>query len=116
MSDIGWHSAKLRFVIMVEPDPSNELKDCVYLFRATDFRAAFERAIILGEGAQSEYLNTYGQRVIWRFMEVRSLDVVVSDTLDGAEICADTVCLDEKAAIPFDTTFNPRASQPPQTV
>src|SRR5215813_2628463 len=82
MSSDTWYSAKLRFVVMVEPVGGDTLNDCIYLFRAVDFPAAFQRAVTIGESSQKEYRNADGQRVLWRFKEVISLDIIRTNGLD----------------------------------
>lgn len=61
MSDAKWFSAKLQFAVMIEPEGSDLLNDCVFLFKADDFEPAFERAIEIGEARQHglpEHLRT----------------------------------------------------------
>jgi hypothetical protein len=116
MTEQEWYSAKLRFAVMVEPDGADLLYDRVFLFKATDFDAAFERAIRIGEAQQEEYRNGDDRRVIWKFSAVFSLDVIVAADLDGAEICADPIFLAKKDRIPFATEFNPQLSKPTQTI
>jgi hypothetical protein len=116
MNEQNWFSTKLRFAVMVEPDGASLLYDSVYLLRAGDFSAAFEKAVSIGETAQQEYLNGDGQRVQWRLMEVISLDIIDSDDFDGREVYSEPIRLDEIKMIPFGTKFSPRASKPTQTI
>jgi hypothetical protein len=116
MSNDTWYSAKLRFVVMVEPVGGDTLNDCIYLFKAVDFPAAFERAVTIGESAQNEYRNADGQRVLWRFKEVISLDIIRTNDLDGAEIYSEPIHLKNEEIIPFETQFSPHNSNPIQTI
>lgn len=87
MSNEGWFSTKLRFVILVEATGGDTLYEGVFLLRAPDFAEAFDRALSIGRGSQKEYRNDAGQWVQWRFMEVVSLDVI--------HVMADvTVCIE----------------------
>jgi Domain of unknown function (DUF4288) len=101
---------------MVEPVGGETLNDCIYLFRAVDFAAAFLRAITLGELAQKECRNAEGRRVLWRFKEVISLDIIRTNDLDGAEIYSEPIHLKKEETIPFETQFRPSRSNPLQTI
>ncbi|MES5484932.1 DUF4288 domain-containing protein [Bradyrhizobium sp. INPA03-11B] len=116
MKNDQWFSTKLRFVVMVEPIGGDTLNDCVYLLRATDFDAAFDRALSIGQASQKEYLNAMGQRVQWRFVEVISLDVIRSDNLDGCEVYSEPVHLNNQEVLPFEAEFSPETSKPIQTI
>lgn len=116
MSSDTWYTAKLRFVVMVEPVGGDTLNDCIYLFRAVDFGAAFQRAITIGESAQKQYHNVEGRRVLWRFKEVISLDIIRTNDLDGAEIYSEPIHLKKEEIIPFETQFYPSGSNPIQTI
>lgn len=116
MNNPEWYSAKLRFAVMVEPVGSDHLYDRVFLFRATDFDTAFERAISIGEAQQDEYSNHEGRRIVWKFTAVMNLDIILDADLDGAEICAESHSLAEDERIPFAAEFKPRLSKPDQTL
>jgi uncharacterized protein YuzB (UPF0349 family) len=90
--------------------------DRIYLLRAKDFAKALERALSLGRVAEQEFRNSGGQRVFWKLKEVVSLDVLSTQDLDKAEICADSIHPDAAGRIPFGTTFKPEASKPKQTI
>jgi len=115
MSKETWFSSKLRFVIMVAPVGGDILNDRVILFKAKDFDHAFQRALAIGEMSENEYLNDEANLVSWKFMEVISVDVIRSN-LDGAEIYSEPIHLSEEKMIPYGTEFNPRASEPIQTI
>jgi hypothetical protein len=115
MSNEKWFSSKLRFVVMVEPVGGDTLNDCVFLFRAENFDTAFHKALCIGEAAQKEYRNADGQRVLWKFMKVISLDII-SEDLDGAEIYSEPIHLSEENKIPFEAEFSPNTSRPIQTI
>lgn len=101
---------------MVAPAGASLLNDCVYLLRANNFGAAFNKALALGSAKQTEYRNADGNLVIWKFKEIISLDVIASDNLDGAEIYSEPIHLGAGEIIPFETEFDPRTSKPIQTI
>jgi hypothetical protein len=114
MSNKGWFSTKLRFVILVEPTGGDTLNDRVFLLRAADFDAAFDRATGIGRASQKEYRNAEGRRVQWKFIEVISLDVIQSEDLEGQEVYSEPIHLSEM--IPFGAEFSPQTSKPIQTI
>ena len=116
MDASSWFSTKLRFAVMVEPEGARILNDCVFLLRASNFGAALERAIAIGEASQKKYRNNHGQHVHWKFAEVISLDMIRSETLDGCEVHSDVVPLKGEELLPFDAKLDPRASKPVQTI
>jgi hypothetical protein len=111
-----WFSAKLRFVVMVEPVGGDLLNDCIYIFNSTDFSSAFQKAIDIGRLSEQEYLNVDGQRVLWVLKEVISLDIIRKGDLDGAEIYSEPIHLDGNSRIPFGKKFDPENSEPIQTI
>ncbi len=116
MSKRTWFSAKLRFVIMIENLGGKTLNDCVFVFKSEDFETAFIKAISIGEHNEAQYKNMDGECVVWKFMEVISLDIIGREMLDGAEVYSEPIHLNEKDILPFDSVFNPKASRPIQTI
>jgi len=116
MSDEKWFSSKLRFALMVERDGADTLNDCIFLLKAEDFEAAFRKAINIGEAAQKEYRNKYGNLVVWKFMEIISLDVIRAENLDEAEVYSEPIHLSREKIIPFGIEFSPETSKPAQTI
>ncbi|MCP4681494.1 MAG: DUF4288 domain-containing protein [Desulfobacterales bacterium] len=90
--------------------------DSVYVFLEGDFDGAMRRAIHLGRSEEEECMNKYGERVRWRLKEVISLEIIRSESLDGAEVYSEPVDLEPGEIIPFDQTFNPEDSDPTQTI
>jgi len=89
--------------------------DCVHIFRAEEWDDALQRAIVLGREHEKEYRNAEGHAVRWRLMEVVSLDLIRSETLDGAEVHSTLTEIPSADAVAFDATFNPEESRPVQT-
>jgi hypothetical protein len=90
--------------------------DSVLLLRAGDYEAAFQRALALGRAREESYLNGDGQRVVWRLVEVISLDQLGSQIEEGMEVYSEPVELPKGASIAFGAEFAPEASRPTQTV
>jgi hypothetical protein len=61
-------------------------------------------------------VNAEGQRVLWRFKEVISLDIILAEDIDGAEIHSELIHLNKEDIIPFDSRFDPSSSKPFQTI
>lgn len=106
----------LRFVCLVEPDGATLYQESLYTFRAEDFENAFRRVIEIGKSKEREYYNAEHQRVVWRFKEIVTIDIMSADTLDGAEVYSKFVDLVPGEAIPFDAEFHPEQSKPTQTI
>lgn len=111
MSKEKWFSAKLRFAIMIEPTGADTLNDCVFVFRATDFGPAFDKAISIGKANEARYKNVYGKDVAWQLVEVISLDILGPTIRDGLEVYSERVHLKKKDVIPYGTKFRPRKSK-----
>lgn len=116
MSDLKWFSTKLRFAIMADPIGADTLNDCLFILKATDFEAAFERAISIGHASEKEYRNSEGRLTQWRFKEIIFLDVIRSEDLDGCEVYSEPIHLSSQNMIPFEFEFSPRTSKPLQTI
>jgi len=114
MSDERWFSAKLRYAILIEPTGLHRYSDSVFVFKSTDFEAAFRRALQIGREQEEEYLNSDGNRVRWKLASVISLDGL-QELIDGAEVYSEPVPANG-AEIPFDHQFRPEESTPTQTV
>ena len=112
-----WYSARLRMVCLIEGEGATSFQDSVVLARAADFDEAFQRALEIGRSREKEYeKNKGGERVCWRLKEVLGLEVVLAETLDGAEVYSDPVELPDDARDPFDAEYSPELSEPTQTI
>jgi hypothetical protein len=115
MSGGTWFSTRLRFAIIIETLGLVRYSDSVYLFSATDFDPAFQRALEIGRRNERQYVNADGQQVVWRFAEVLALDMIRTDSLDGAEVYSEPVpAIDRSWTI--EHVFYPESSRPTQTV
>ena len=110
-----WFSTRLRFAIIIETQGLVRYSDSVYLFKATDFETAFQRALETGQKNQREYVNSDGQQVVWKLAEVLALDIIQAESLDGAEVYSEPVSGTDSSWT-IEQTLHPEASKPTQTV
>jgi hypothetical protein len=110
-----WFSCKLRMVVLLEKQGATRHADSVFLFRAEDFDAAFQRALELGRAEEDDYIGGEGEKVRWRLKEIISLDIL-GEELDGAEVYSEPVALAAGETYNFDASFEPEKSKPTQTV
>jgi hypothetical protein len=111
-----WFSSKLRTVCLVERHGATRYMDSVFLFRATDFETAFRRALDIGRSQEQGYTNADGERVVWKFVKVVSLDQLPKEDLDGAEVYSEPVSLGAGEMMPFESHFEPEQSRPTQSI
>ena len=83
--------------------------EVVHVFRAPDRDAAFLRALELGRGHETEYMNHEGAVVQWRFNASVKLQGFSAESLEGAEVSSN---LSRTDFLPFDTRFEPWAHLP----
>lgn len=115
MSEMQWFSTRIRLACVIEPKGVQRFMDSIYVFRSTDFDDAFRKALDIGRSQEKNYLNDADELVEWRLKEIISLDLIRSQSLDGAEVYSEPV---EPAAsdFPSDNVFHPEDSHPTQTL
>ena len=112
---LQWFSTKIRRVCLIESKGADLYMDSVFVFCAEDFDEAFRKALYLGRNQEEEYVNVDNAKVMWKFKEIISLDIVRQDNLDGAEVYSEPIeILGERE--PFDSVFHPENSNPTQTI
>jgi len=74
-----WYRARIRWAEMVEGRGIRQWEEGLYLFRSEDRKAAFRRALEIGEGGQSGGEEATGRRTRW--VETRLAEVVELDCL-----------------------------------
>ena len=116
MTQTSWFSTKLRLVCLIDPIGAHRYMDSIFIFKSTDFDAAFEKALQLGRNLENTYLNADNQQVVWKLKEIISLDIIREKSLDGAEIYSEPVALAPNESIPFNAEFHAERSQPTQTI
>ena len=89
MTSSRWFSAKIRYAVMIEPKGATFLDDSIVLFRANNFRSAFQRVLKIGKEKERDYRNDDDALVSVRLKEVLTLDMLPSRrSLDGIEVFA----------------------------
>ena len=111
----SWFSGRIRFAIIIETIGLHRYSDSVYLFQAMDFETAFQKIIEIGYNNEDSYVNGDNQKVVWKFSEVISLDIIRSESLEGAEIYSEPVS-GEDPSWTIEQEFHPELSEPTQTV
>jgi hypothetical protein len=110
-----WFSTRVRLVSRLGEDRFTHCMDCVHVFLAGDWDAAFQRALELGRSHEEEYRNEAGDSVRWVLAEVISLDRVRSESLDGAEVYSEIMEVEPSGAN-RPPQLTPELSQPTQTI
>ena len=111
----SYFSGRIRFAIIIETIGLHRYSDSVYLFQAIDFEDAFKRIMEIGYNNEDSYFNIDNQRVVWKFAEIISLDIIRSESLDGAEIYSEPV-EGENPSWTIEHKFHPELSEPTQTI
>jgi hypothetical protein len=81
-----WWSTTLRRAFLIEKVGAVDSWDEIFVFRAADRVAAFQPALEIGRNWEESYVNGDGDRGVWRFAEVVTVDQLRADDLDGAEV------------------------------
>jgi hypothetical protein len=82
-----WFSAMLQVAVSVGSRGVQDLWSTVVVFEcADDWDAAAEKARRLGESKEQEYLNGEGEAVAFRFVAVKTLDMLGDSITDGREV------------------------------
>ncbi len=111
-----WFSAKVRLVCLMELAGALRYMDSVYVFRSVDFQAAFTKALELGKCQEKSYRNAEKKKVVWQLVAIVSLDMIMAESLDGAEVYSEPIALAPGESFPFDVAFHPEQSEPTQTI
>jgi hypothetical protein len=111
-----WFSATVRVIAVVQGIGAVDYMDCIHLFRAQDEDEAFDRAMELGRTHETQYINGEGNPLKWRLKEIRTLDRILANDLDGAEIRSQFIDVPSDEQASFETEFHPEMSQPHQTL
>jgi hypothetical protein len=101
-------------VFLIERVGAVDSWDEIFVFRAADRSAAFQRALEIGRNREESFVNGDGDWVVWRFAEVVTLDELRADDLDGAEVYC-TVLGAPSSGVSFNAVFRPDQSEPGMT-
>ena len=107
--DVVWRSAKVRMARMVEPHGCDALVDHVIVYRAPS-QAWLEPVIPLARSL--ERIEPGDSRVEWRLVEVLTIDILLNQNLDGAEVHCQFIDMVASDSVPFGTVPHPEASTP----
>lgn len=111
-----WFSAKARLVSIVEGGGAKMYLDTLWVFTASDWDAALQRAVALGRVREEEYRNAEGRRVHWALKEILSLDRISGEKLDGAEVHSSLMDVPAEEQTILASEFQPESSAPVQTL
>lgn len=104
---VPWFSVQIRMAIMVEGRGCDSFVDYVHLVRATDFDAAFDRALSIGRSKERERPCYDHPRIFFQFAEVRALTFLgVEELGDVVELRVESHPPNKAERIPFWTKFN----------
>ncbi len=108
-----WFSAKTRIAVTIEGEDCTLINDCLFVFLANDFDAAFDRALAIGRGQEHSYVGGENgdKQVRWQFVEVISLSLLgVGELGDVVAVHDEEVPLADARGLPFNTVFHPERS------
>ena len=81
-----WYLAKIIYrIICGEGDHTPQFDEQLRLIQAEDDMHAFQRARMLGEKEEDNFLNDFQKPVHWKFIDVPELHLL-DDLADGAEV------------------------------
>jgi len=81
-----WYLAKLVFrIICGEGNHTPQFDEQLRLLYAENEMHAFQKARILGDGEEDDFLNHEQKRVYWKFIDVSELHPL-NELIDGTEI------------------------------
>jgi hypothetical protein len=84
-----WYAARIAMQCLVgEADPGPwTVDEQIRVVQAATHDEAYDKAVRLGQQAEHDYLNPYGQKVRWVFLGVSDLDEILAERIeDGTEI------------------------------
>lgn len=102
-----WYLAKIIYrIICGEGDHTPQFDEQLRLINAEDDMHAFQKARLIGEKEEDNFLNDHQKPVHWKFIDIAELHPL-DDLIDGAEIYSR---IDEKEdALKYIRQINVRA-------
>lgn len=94
----SWFGARLLFESVHPEETVDEplFEEQIILVRALDEAEAERKALEAGAGAEHEYKNVYGKRVVWTFRELLDLVMLYKDEIvDCGEVYSSFLTADE---------------------
>ncbi len=112
MTEIDWYSASLLFYSVSDSNGKWDTEEVVCLVRASSFEEAFQKFLDLGHRREEIDIDeTDGHRSAVRFAKIVSLNILPTQELDGAVICA-VILPDDGSVVTVDSPLYPENSQP----
>jgi hypothetical protein len=115
MSDDTWFSATLRFVWVNSALGQVRAEESVFLAKASDFGEALRKFLQIGRQKETAYKNYLGELIKKRFSEIKTLDIIASCDLDGAEIQS-TPIFESDPTMTMDGLLDPGSSKPTPSI
>ena len=87
--DDKWYVATVLMQCRVAGDHAGPwtCDEQVYVLRAPDDKAAYQKALKIGQHEEHSYQNTYDETVTWEFVGLVQLDELMDEAIeDGTEI------------------------------
>ncbi|MBL6990991.1 MAG: DUF4288 domain-containing protein [Bacteriovoracaceae bacterium] len=100
---------------MVEHSDNNRYMDSTYIFKATCFDDAFNKALKIGRNLEHRYENIEKNEVHVKFKEIVTLDYI-GKINDGCEVVCDRIDIPKNTNENHDTKYFPEKSRPSQTL
>jgi hypothetical protein len=93
---MNWFLAKMVYrIICGDGDHKPQFDEQLRLIKAHDEFHAFQKAQLIGEREQDDFLNAAQKPVLWKFINVSELQKL-EDLIDGAEMYS-KICEEEDA-------------------
>jgi hypothetical protein len=110
MKSRAWFQAHVRWAVMVEGEGLRHWEEAVYLFLSEDRDRAFQRALEMGRS--QEYVHQEARK----WVETRLAEVVALDelALDQTEFKVELGSKKASEHLPFDHSFDPEGTIPPE--
>jgi len=100
---MNWYLAKMVYrIICGDGEHTPQFDEQLRLIKAEDEFHAFQKAQLIGEREQDNFLNASQKPVHWKFIDVSELHKL-DDLIDGAEMYS-RICEDEDADIFINVT------------
>jgi hypothetical protein len=100
---MNWYLAKMVYrIICGDGEHTPQFDEQLRLIKAHDEFHAFQKAQLLGEREQDNFLNAAQKPVHWKFIDVSELHKL-DDLIDGAEMYS-KICEEDDANIYIHTT------------
>jgi hypothetical protein len=88
-------------------------EDSVYVFRATNRKAAIQRFLEMARRQDKEFVNGYGERTRWAVVSLDTVDDLTEGPLKDMEVFSNITDVDPPdGSVSFDAQFTPDVPGP----